>query len=53
MLQSTPEAIEAPLQHIPQDPLPDPEPEVPSLPEPDPGVYHHEPGTNSRSESNA
>jgi len=25
------------------DPLPDPEPASPSLPEPDPGVYHHEP----------
>ena len=26
------------------DPLPDPEPSVPSLPNPDPGVFHHEPG---------
>jgi ubiquinone/menaquinone biosynthesis C-methylase UbiE len=26
------------------DPVPDPEPASPSLPEPDPGVYHHEPG---------
>ncbi len=26
------------------DPLPDPEPAAPSLPEPDPGVFHHEPG---------
>jgi len=26
------------------DPLPDPEPIAPSLPEPDPGVFHHEPG---------
>jgi hypothetical protein len=25
------------------DPLPDPEPAAPSLPEPDPGVYHHDP----------
>ena len=25
------------------DPLPDPEPSVPSLPGPDPGVFHHEP----------
>ncbi len=26
------------------DPVPDPEPPSPSLPEPDPGVFHHEPG---------
>jgi hypothetical protein len=26
------------------DAQPDPEPAVPSLPEPDPGVFHHEPG---------
>jgi len=26
------------------DPLPDPEPIAPSLTEPDPGVFHHEPG---------
>jgi hypothetical protein len=25
------------------DPVPDPEPASPSLPEPDPGVYHHDP----------
>jgi hypothetical protein len=25
------------------DPVSDPEPPVPSLPEPDPGVFHHEP----------
>jgi hypothetical protein len=28
---------------IPADPIPDPEPAVPSLDEPDPGVFHHEP----------
>ena len=28
-----------------QDPLPDPEPEVPSLDQPDSGVFHHEPGS--------
>jgi hypothetical protein len=28
---------------IPSDPIPDPEPAVPSLDEPDPGVFHHEP----------
>jgi ubiquinone/menaquinone biosynthesis C-methylase UbiE len=30
------------------DPLPDPEPASPSLPEPDPGVYRHQPGTPLR-----
>ena len=25
------------------DPVPDPEPASPSLPEPDPGVFHHQP----------
>jgi hypothetical protein len=28
---------------VPADPIPDPEPAVPSLDEPDPGVFHHEP----------
>ena len=28
---------------LPTDALPDPEPAVPSLPEPDPGVFHHTP----------
>jgi hypothetical protein len=27
------------------DPVSDPEPPAPSLPEPDPGVFHHEPAT--------
>jgi ubiquinone/menaquinone biosynthesis C-methylase UbiE len=31
--------------HPPYDAQPDPEPAVPSLSEPDPGVYHHETGT--------
>jgi hypothetical protein len=32
----------------PLDPQPDPEPAAPSLPEPDPGVFHHDPpGDNS------
>ena len=31
-----------PAAHLPNDAQPDPEPAVPSLPEPDPGVYHHE-----------
>jgi len=26
-----------------EDPVPDPEPASPSLPGPDPGVFHHEP----------
>ncbi|HEY4010308.1 MAG TPA: hypothetical protein VGM11_09180 [Acidobacteriaceae bacterium] len=26
-----------------RDPQPDPEPPVPPLPEPDPGVFHHDP----------
>lgn len=29
------------------DPLPNPEPAAPSLPEPDPGVFHHEIATQS------
>jgi hypothetical protein len=29
---------------LPLDPLPDPEPAAPSLPQPDPGVFHHDPG---------
>lgn len=40
--------------HPPFDAQPDPEPAVPSLSEPDPGVYHHETGplkTNDPSES--
>jgi hypothetical protein len=36
-----------PLDPIPADPIPDPEPASPSLTHPDPGVYHHEPGTAS------
>jgi hypothetical protein len=29
--------------NIVEDPVPDPEPSAPSLPEPDTGVFHHEP----------
>ena len=36
------EARQSDIAH--HDPLPDPEPAAPSLPEPDPGVFHHEPG---------
>ena len=32
------------------DPVPDPEPASPSLPEPDPGVFHHEPQTHPQDE---
>jgi hypothetical protein len=28
---------------LPNDPLPNPEPSVPSLDQPDPGVFHHDP----------
>lgn len=31
-----------PAPHLPADALPDPEPAVPSLSEPDPGVFHHD-----------
>jgi len=34
------------------DPLPDPEPSVPSLPNPDPGVFHHEPGHHEPGQPN-
>ena len=30
--------------HATDDPVPDPEPAVPSLDEPDPGVFHRDPG---------
>jgi hypothetical protein len=33
------------LAQMPFDALPDPEPAAPSLPEPDPGVYHHTPAS--------
>jgi hypothetical protein len=36
-----------PATHFPEDPLPDPEPAAPSLAEPDPGVFHHEPATQN------
>ncbi len=37
------EAIVATESSAEVDPIPDPEPAVPSLDEPDPGVFHHEP----------
>jgi ubiquinone/menaquinone biosynthesis C-methylase UbiE len=36
-----------PATHFPEDPLPDPEPAAPSLAEPDPGVFHHEPAAQN------
>ncbi|HXS12106.1 MAG TPA: hypothetical protein VN734_05345 [Acidobacteriaceae bacterium] len=33
----------APDRSVQRDPVSDPEPPVPSLPEPDPGVFHHDP----------
>lgn len=38
-------SIDRPAPHLPDDAIPDPEPAAPSLPEPDPGVFHHEPGS--------
>ena len=35
-----------PAQHLENDAVPDPEPAAPSLSEPDPGVFHHTPGTS-------
>jgi hypothetical protein len=40
MTDSTPDR---PAPHFPDDALPDPEPAAPSLPGPDPGVFHHDP----------
>jgi SAM-dependent methyltransferase len=37
-----------PKPPYPPDPVPDPEPPSPSLAEPDPGVFHHEPGSQPR-----
>lgn len=39
---------ERPENHFPGDAIPDPEPAAPSLPEPDPGIFHHEPGTAAK-----
>jgi hypothetical protein len=35
------------------DPVPDPEPASPSLPGPDPGVFHHEPEEGDACEDDA
>ena len=32
-----------PARHEVEDPIPDPEPASPSLDQPDPGVFHHDP----------
>ena len=34
-----PQGEDAEIPWLPTDPIPNPEPEAPSLPEPDPGVY--------------
>jgi ubiquinone/menaquinone biosynthesis C-methylase UbiE len=39
---------ERPAPHLPEDALPDPEPAAPSLCEPDPGVFHHEPAPQNK-----
>ncbi|WP_188554051.1 hypothetical protein [Edaphobacter dinghuensis] len=36
-----------PAEHEVEDPIPDPEPASPSLDEPDPGVFHHDPAKPS------
>lgn len=36
----------------PKDPVPNPEPASPSLPEPDPGVFHHDPAPPGKPPSN-
>ena len=42
-----------PAAHLPNDALPDPEPAAPSLPEPDPGVFHHEPAAPGKEATHA
>jgi hypothetical protein len=36
------------IHDTPHDPQPDPEPAAPSLPEPDPGVFHHDPASKTK-----
>ena len=38
-----PQRVASHKSHQVEDPLPDPEPASPSLPGPDPGVFHREP----------
>ncbi|MES2394050.1 MAG: hypothetical protein V4555_20620 [Acidobacteriota bacterium] len=38
--------LDQPSLQIPSDAQSDPEPAAPSLPEPDPGVFHHDPVPN-------
>lgn len=47
LCMSTEPSHDRPAGHLPSDALPDPEPAPPSLDEPDPGVFHHEPGTSA------
>lgn len=54
-MTSTPDNPKQPLTAAERDPQSDPEPPVPSLPEPDPGVFHHEreaPARSSASKDN-
>src|SRR5580658_2959733 len=44
---SSPTPLRIPFNAAECDPVSDPEPPVPTLPEPDPGVFHHEPNQNS------
>lgn len=41
------EQPDRPAPHFQHDAQPDPEPAAPSLSEPDPGVFHHEPATTN------
>lgn len=43
MDSETPNRKQAPFPGEPRDPIPNPEPVSPSLDEPDPGVFHHDP----------
>ena len=40
--------LDQPVTRTVEDAVPDPEPAVPSLPGPDPGVFHHEPGAPAK-----
>ncbi len=43
-----PEANLEGAKHFPSDAQPDPEPASPSLDEPDPGVFRHDPATETK-----
>lgn len=42
-MSSSTQPSRTPFNAPERDPVSDPEPPVPPLPEPDPGVFHHEP----------